>query len=402
MPDKQAGEPKATRWFTTILLVTVLTMAVVSGTRTLISYRVLAMGGDAIVIGIVTSLFALIPLLVAIPVGRAVDRGRGRFMLRIGSVVITLALVLTTISQNLLVLALGNAILGIGQILATVAAQGLIPVWSDPRDYDRRFGNLALAVSAGQLLGFPIAGAFAVADTEAQSTSVSTGVALAVMTLIAAAAVPFTFALKNRGSVVLSRKAHAVQRQSSMALLAVPGMKPAIYSSLLLLTSTDILATYLPVLGEELGLSVTVVTALLTARTVASLLSRATLTHLLRLLGRRRLLIGSTFFAAIPIILLPFLPLPLLLGVLTFTFGFFFGVGQPLTMSWVASLAYESNRGASLAVRLAGNRIGQVALPLGAGAVAGVAGTSAIFVFMGALLLSSTVATVRTLRREPS
>ena len=385
-------------WFIAVLIITVLTMAVLSGTRTLISYRTLALGGHAVEIGIITSVFAIVPLFIALPVGRYVDRGRGVLLLRLGSIALTIAVAIAACSQNLIILGVSSALLGIGQIFSTVAAQGLIALWSEPGEFDKKFGNLTLAVSTGQLIGFPIAGAIASASTDANSQTVSTTLALAVMAVMVAISIPFCFIFKGKNTEVISRKDHADLEVSSIALLKTKGMKPAIYTSLLLLTSVDILGAYLPLLGEQFGLSVAMVTALLTVRTIASVISRATISHLIRLVGRKPLLVGASLFAAIPCLALPFLPYPIILGILIFVFGFFFGVGQPLTMTWVTNLADESNRAAALAVRLAGNRIGQVVLPLGASAVAGFAGTGAIFVFMAALLFTATGVTFKSLR----
>lgn len=373
-------------------------MAVLSGTRTLISYRALSLGGDATAIGVITSTFAIIPLFLALTVGRTVDRGRGIAALRIGSILITIAVLLTMVSSELALLTLGSALLGVGQIFSTVAAQGLIPMWSRTVDFDRRFSNLTLAVSAGQLLGFPIAGAVASITTPSGSNDVATTAALGTMAIMAAASIPFCFGFRNQGVTAVSRRDHAQHQQSSMALLRTQGMKPAIYASLLLLTSADILAAYLPLLGQEFGISVGIVTALLTTRAVASVISRAILPRLIRQFRRRNLLIASTLFAAAPIGLLPAIPMPVVMGTLVFVFGFFFGLGQPLTMSWVTAVAHESNRGAALAVRLAGNRVGQVVLPLGASGAASFAGTGAIFVFLAALLLSATAVTIRGTR----
>jgi len=73
--------------------------------------------------------------------------------------------------------------------------------------------------------------------------------------------------------------------------------------------------------------------------------------------------------------------------------GFFFGIGQPLSMSWVTTVADGRNRGAALSVRLAGNRVGQVVVPLGAGALAAVTGPGAIFIFTGFLLFTAAMVT---------
>jgi MFS family permease len=64
-----------------------------------------------------------------------------------------------------------------------------------------------------------------------------------------------------------------------------------------------------------------------------------------------------------------------LLGVLVAGAGLGLGVGQPLTMSWLASSAPPGLRGRAMSLRLVGNRTGQVVIPTAAGALA--AGTGA-------------------------
>jgi MFS family permease len=60
---------------------------------------------------------------------------------------------------------------------------------------------------------------------------------------------------------------------------------------------------------------------------------------------------------------------PWMLGVLLTVAGFCFGLTQPLTMSWVSTLADPANRAAVLSIRLAGNRLSQVAIPSAASAL---------------------------------
>jgi MFS family permease len=83
--------------------------------------------------------------------------------------------------------------------------------------------------------------------------------------------------------------------------------------------------------------------------------------------------------------------------------GFFWGIGQPLTMSWVTTAADQHNRAAALSVRLAGNRVGQVLVPLAAGGLAAATGgVGAIFHASGLLLLSSAACTFVATRRVAS
>ncbi|MGW0182567.1 MFS transporter [Nocardia sp. NPDC003345] len=375
-------------WFIAVATVSLLSHTVLSGVRTLISYRALALGGDGLTVGLITAAFAVLPLVVALRIGRAVDRGLAVPALRLGLILTVVAVVLAATSTQLLVLGTASALLGLAQMLHTVACQSMVALWSPPELMDSRFGHLTLSVSVGQLLGFPIAGLVATLTTQ-DSGAVSTGPALLVMGAIAAAAVLPAFLFAPGNTTRVSRSDAAGGQQSTFRLLATPGMKPAIFSSLTVLTAMDLLMAYLPVLGQQMGLSVATVTALLTARTVTSVLSRATMPILLRKVPRRWLLVSATLASGIPMALVPFTSavVPLMLAMLLM--GFFWGVGQPLTMSWVTVIADSRNRAAALAVRLAGNRIGQVAVPVVAGSLSGLIGVGAIFHASGLLLISS-------------
>lgn len=387
-------------WFVCLVLVTLLSHAVLSGVRTLISYRALALGGDALAVGVITAAFALLPLTVALQIGRAVDRGRGLQLVRWGLVLTVLAVVAAALSPGLAVLALASAVLGLGQMLHTVACQSLVPLWSPPDKVDGRFGQLTLGVSTGQLLGFPIAGVVATLTNTGpgDANHVATTPALLVMAVLATLAVPLAYLFRPAVTERVSRSDHAGNQQSTLAILGTRGMRPAIYSSLTVLTGMDLLMAYLPVLGQQMGLSVGTVTFLLTARTVTSVISRATMPWLLRTFPRRWLLVSATLASSVPMLLLPLTSNIALLTVFMLVVGFFWGLGQPLTMSWVTTVADPSNRAAALSIRLAGNRIGQVVVPVTAGGLAGLTGVGAVFVACGLLLMTSAACTARSTR----
>nr|WP_073358492.1 hypothetical protein [Rhodococcus jostii] len=68
-------------------------------------------------------------------------------------------------------------------------------------------------------------------------------------------------------------------------------------------------------------------------------------------------------------------------------------------MTWVAGLVPPPNRASALSLRLTGNRLGQVFIPLTAGAIAGSAGADAVFVLTGGLLAGAAISTWRALAR---
>lgn len=144
--------------------------------------------------------------------------------------------------------------------------------------------------------------------------------------------------------------------------------------------------------GEHRGIAPSVIGVLLGLRAGATLACRLVLTPLLRRLGRPALLTVTCLLAAL-LCAGAALPVPVgVLGAMLTALGFCLGVGQPLSMTTVVRAAPAQARTTALALRLTGNRLGQVTAPAAAGLVAGLAGVAAPFVMPGGLLLSSGVA----------
>ncbi|WP_433875335.1 MFS transporter [Sinomonas atrocyanea] len=391
----EAKRPDA--WFTYLCLITGNLNGVFSGARLLISYRALELGGDGTAVGLITAAYSLLPLVVALPIGRAADgRHIGR-MIRLGSGLTVAALVVTGASENILSLVVGSVLLGLGQVLTAVSAQGFIPSKSCPAEYDRRFAGLALAISLGQAVGIPVAGSLAsVPSLFGHRTSLPL---LAMAALIAGSTILAYSKNLNAGPRADPRE--AVHRQSALAMLMTPGMRPAIFSSLIVLASVDLMTAYLPVFGEQYRYPIEVVTLILTARSASSVVSRFFLTRLLKAVPRRLLLTSATLCSSLPIALVPAFPNPLAVVALLIVAGFFWGIGQPMTMTWVATLVAPSNRGSALSLRLTGNRLGQVFIPMVTGTLAGSAGVGSVFVITSLLLAGAGISTLHSLKGPP-
>lgn len=370
------------RWFVLLFAATALAQAVYNLVRVHSSYRALALGGDATTVGVIAASFALAPLAVALPIGRAVDGPHAVTALVGGSVLTTTGAGLAATSTSLPQLVGANVVLGLGQLLMTVSGQGMIAKRSERSELDRRFGGLTLGVSLGQAVGLPLGGLVTALVTTG-GDHVDTTPSLLTATVLACLTIPLTCFQRAPASPPRNQPS---ERQSGLTMLRIPGMKPAMYSSLAVLASVDVLTAYLPVFGQHYGIGVHAVTALLTIRTLASMVSRFLLTRLVQLVPRRLLIVSATLCSAVPMALIPVLPEPWVLAVFMVVAGFFMGIGQPLTMTWVVSLVTAQNRSAALSLRLSGNRLGQVAVPYLAGALAGVSGVGAVFGLTGLLL----------------
>ncbi len=388
----QATPSSSRAWFTGLVVHTVLAHATYNGVRVLISYRTLELGGTGVVLGLMTACYSLVPLLTALFVGRLVDRGYATAVLWVGTVLSILPVALAAIAPNLGVLLVATMSLGFGQLLTTVASQALIPQSFPASRLTAKFGHLTLGVSIGQTIGLPLAGM--IADATGGSPHIvgalwfMTG--FSALTLIAAVIVM----LRGRTPHV-SRAEAAENVRTPWALLRIRGMKPAILASMATLAAVDLMTAYLPLIGQENGLSVTTVTWLLALRTFASVISRMIIGMLARRWGSLSLLWTASATAGICVILIPVLTQTWSLAILLAIAGFCFGLTQPLTMTWVSTLSDPANRAAVLSIRLAGNRLSQVAIPSIASVLTIVAGSGIVFGISGALLVLAGAVTWR-------
>jgi MFS family permease len=352
---RDPGPPR--RLMTVLLVHAVLTQALTFVLRPTISYRALELDVSASWLGLLSASFALVPLVLAVPSGQAVDRfGERRVMLAGASVVLAAGL--------------SFVFLGTGHLGLMVSQQATVANAVSRGRYDATFGYYTFAVSLGQALGpsliVLIGGDRLIPDTERIFLAVTVmAVALLGCTLL----LPGTRHAATAGRAVSARV---------IDLLRIPGLTRVLLTSCVVLAAVDITLVYLPALGAERGLKSGVIGVLLTLRAVASMTTRLFLGRLSRLIGRRRLLIGSVVASAVSIAAVAF-PMPVwALAVAVIVLGIGLGVGQPLTMSWLAEAAPPGSRGRAMALRLTGNRLGQVLVPSVVGLVAGGLGVAAV------------------------
>ena len=180
--------------------------------------------------------------------------------------------------------------------------------------------------------------------------------------------------------------------QISLAqVLSNPGMKTAMFTSLAISSSVDVLVVFLPVFGKERGFSAGAIGVVLAIRAATSMVFRLFLAPMTAKFGFRRLLIASIVVSSLACIVATTATNVLFLAIVIAVAGFSLGLGQPMTMAWVSRMSKDPERSFAISVRLAGNRFGQFLLPAIAGVVAGGFGAGAVFISLALLMGSSGV-----------
>jgi predicted MFS family arabinose efflux permease len=378
------------------------------------SYRALELGVPPEGLGLLPTAFSIPPLLVALRVGRIVDRRGGLPFIVGGLSLMALSGLFLALAPSAPWIFVAFSGLGLGHLTGIVATQGMVAQASSDGSYDHRFASLSLAVSFGQLIGPALGGLVA-----GEGSPEGTVRALLVGAVLACTGLPVALVLRRRSAPGLIRSAAGGPGSAERAgsgprepragggkapsvreILRTPGLLWAIVVSATVLSATDIVITYLPALGEERLWPASLVGALLALRAASSMAVRIVLGRLSARFGRARVLGGAMAVSAAAFLLLPFTePLPLVV-VLMAAMGAGLGIGQPMTLAWVASLAAPSVRGTAMSVRMVGNRLGEVALPAVAGGMAAVGGVGGVLAATGLMVGAGITGVVRGLRGE--
>ncbi|WP_405819020.1 MFS transporter [Streptomyces sp. NBC_00838] len=399
------------RWLLRLVIAFAFSQAAVSMARPAVSYRALALGADERAVGVIAGVYALLPLFAAVPLGRRTDRGRCVPLLAVGAALIGLGCGLSGTAGSLAALAAWSGVMGLGHLCFVIGAQSIVARRSAPADQDRNFGHFTIGASLGQLVGPVAAGLLvsgqdgAMGRTSALALVVSAGVAAVSLLWLRRLEPPQTARTANPPRGRAGRGSRKARRAESgkvpvRRILRSRGVPSGILVSLAVLSATDILTAYLPVIGEDRGISPATIGLLLSLRAAAAIACRLVMSPMIQRVGRTVLLTASCLLGgllcagiALPV---PVWGLALMLAAL----GFCLGVGQPLSMTTVVRAAPAEARSTALALRLTGNRLGQVAAPASAGLVAGVAGTGAPFMMLGVLLLGAAGLGVRSAPRD--
>lgn len=390
-----AGRSSLT-WLWCLTLAAVLVMGAISLVRPMTTYKLLALDAGGFTIGWIGALYSLLPLFCIFYLGGRAQRAPSLKPLLIGgSVTVAAGSALLAVSGNIPMVALGTVVVGMGQLIFAIAGQATIARFAANNQLDLAFGWFTAGFSTGQMLG-PIAGGVMLGEATTGAAGhadidvtlwVGAAAAGAVLIILLAAGRIF------RAPVPVAKEETTKEPESKprlLQILKVPKMPSYILASVALLAMVDMLMTFLPLLGEAAGVSPFWIGIFLAVRAGASILSRLVMPLMRRIASRHLLVQLALWVSGLSLALLPVVihHIPLAIALMIFS-GFFLGIGQPLTMSQVTQAVPADWRSPALAVRLMGNRVGQVAIPLAAGALAGLWGPAAPIWLACSLLLGS-------------
>jgi predicted MFS family arabinose efflux permease len=352
---------------------------VTSLTRVTISYRAVELHLSIVWLGLIAAVFAIFPILIAVRVGRFIDRGNDALMTWVGSAIFLVAISGFAVWSSPAGLLVFSTVMGIGHIMLMASQQMICVRAAGPRSLESAFGNFMVANSIGQGLGPYVVGWLGGSSSLPPTQLLFTvGAGLAGLTLVVALTMRPP---ANRPAAAAEQDIVPISQ-----LLRVPGLLAVIMAGVVLVSASDSVVVYIPLLGAERHIDVHDIGLLLTVRAVASMVARIFYVRLVMAIGRWPLMIGSTIACAAAYAAIA-APLPLgAMHAAVAVMGFSFGLASTLSITIVVDMTTAGAQGTANSIRIMANRAGQFVMPFGAGLLAAVAGLGGLFLMLAAAI----------------
>jgi predicted MFS family arabinose efflux permease len=361
-----------------VLAHVVVTHVVVLVVRVTISYRTIELGLSEVWLGIISASFAILPIFTALRIGRYIDRGHDAHAAWIGSALtLVSAVALWAWPGSTIHLLAFTILLGSGHMFLMAAQQMLCVRSASERGREIAFGHYMVAVSIGQGLGPLLVGWIGGGVTVPATPPLFTaGVITAVLCMGVALTVrPAARQIKTTDGPTVPLG----------DLLRRPGMAAVLAASVVTVTASDLLVIYLPLVGAERNIEASHIGLLLTVRSLAALVARVFYARLIQAVGRLPLTLVSTLVGAAAFALMAVPSLPVMYAA-SVAIGIGLGIAATLTISGIVLVAPPEARATAMTIRITGNRLGLVLMPLVAGLIAAATGGAGILLLLAGSL----------------
>ncbi len=365
-----------------LLVSTMMVQLVTAMVRVTTSYRAVELDLSIVWLGLIAATFAICPILIAVRVGRQIDRGYDAQTTWLGAAIFAFACAGFAFASTPVALLIASTVMGTGHIMLMASQQMLCVRAAGPRSLESVFGNYMVAGAIGQGIGPYIVGW--VGGTAAVPP---TQILFIVAAIVAAVTFAVVLAMRPGPDKPLPVGGGEVVPVSQ--IVRIPGLVAVVSAGVILVSASDIILIYVPLLGAERNIDVHDIGLLLTVRAAFSMVARVFYARMVAIFGRWPLMIASTFACGVSYAAFA-APLPLwAMHTAIAVMGFSFGLATTLSITIVVDMTTAGTRGTTNSLRIMSNRAGQFVLPFSAGLVAAAAGLPGLFLILAAAISAS-------------
>jgi len=361
-----------------IVLMCTLSHAGFGGSRIAISLYALDQGASQLAIGSLMALYAIVPLLMAVQVGRLADRVGPRIPMLIGTVGVVIGLLLPPLLPGLGTVYVSALVLGSTFHFFFITVQGIAGGIGGAEQRSRNFMLVGMGFSAAGFIGPYLAG-IAIDHL---------GHLAAFVLLSVFPVIPVLMLLFMPGFLPKARKhANPDKSQSALELWRIGGLRRTFIASGIISSAWDLFQFYFPIYGHSINLSASAIGAVLGVFAVATFTIRVVLPPISKRYTEAQILTGGIFIAAVAFALFPFFTNPYVLAAIAFLLGLGVGCGQPMSMSLIYALAPSGRAAECAGLRVTVNNFMHLIIPIFFGSLGTAFGFTLVFVANSALLV---------------
>ncbi|MFD1414488.1 MFS transporter [Oceanobacillus jeddahense] len=368
------------------LLVTI----VLNGTRPVVSLYADAVGASVAEIGMLVSAYAFLPMLLAIKIGKILDRIGSKKLTLYGVIGMIISVSAPILFPSYYALLFTQLIMGCSVICCLISMQKTIGNLNGNRD--KLIASFTLFGSIGELIG-PIKFSFLYEHFGIRYTF-GFGIILLLIIVCILMILPKSFWGKPE-------KSKPSETTNTLLLLKNKNLLKAIIVSGLVISSKDLFVAYFPVYGTSVGLRPSTIGMILSICAAAAVLIRLLQFQLVLYFGRGILISATLLFSAVSFILIPLFSNVYALLLISILLGLGLGLGQPLSLVYAMNVSEPRRHGEVLGLRLTFNRVSQFLSPFLFGGFGSALGISSLFFFIGIFMFTGTFFT-RLKEDEPS
>jgi MFS family permease len=387
------------------------------------------LGASEVLIGLLTAVYYVLPLVIAIPAGVLVDRFGPRSMAIGGGISLIAGNALYAVASGFPALAAARVLCGVSQITVLLASQSYVAQLGRGAAQDRNFGTMFFFTGAGQL-GGPLLGGF-LAGAHGMRFALWAAAAVALIPLLLAFGLPgrrrWAEALVANGYLAprpagagggadvkaddgarvgaVGDGAGTSRRPGLFAqigqLLRIPGLRLGVTASTILLLAEAARESFYPLYAQSVGMDEVAIGVLLSVNALFVVLIQPFAGALASALGRPKVLALAMLFGVAGNVAVPFTRAFWPMAASVALAGLALGTNQPPSMACVADATPPELRGLAMSLRLAGNRVGMLLSPVIAGWLVTMWGLGAYFYGAAGLLACGSALMLSLSGREP-
>ena len=359
-----------------IALMCVLNHSCFAGSRMALALYALELGANQFMIGVLMALYAICPMLLAVYVGKLADRIGPRIPMMAGSLGVGLAMLLPALFPGLTALYVASFLIGSSFHFFFVSVHGTTGGVGGPENRARNYAVVSMGFSAAGLIG-PFTAGLAIDHL---------GHRAAFVLLSAFTFVPLMLMWLKPGFLPKGKGTTERGEQRVLDLWRMPKLRSAFIASGILSAAWDLFQFYFPIYGHSLGLSASVIGAVLATFALATFIVRIGLPRWAKHAGEANILIYGIFVAASAFVLFPAFSNPWLLAGVAFILGVGVGAGQPMSMSLIYAMAPAGRSSEAAGLRVVVNNVAHLFIPLFFGGLGTALGFAPVFLSNAGML----------------